>query len=74
MKQGGEKMKYKLTDYCHNKLKIDVASELESLTFSELVKIAKLINRFYTKSNNEPTTVINIYDYLGTYDQHEKKI
>ena len=57
-------MKYKATDYYHNQLKIDVASELESLTFSELVTIAKLINRFYTKSNNEPTTVINILDYL----------
>ena len=44
-------------------LQHDIASELESLTFNELISIAMSINRFYSKSNNKHTIVINCFDY-----------
>jgi len=44
-------------------LQHDIASELESLTFEELISIAMNINRFYSKSNNKHTIVINCCDY-----------
>ena len=45
-------------------LQADIASELESLTFEELVEIAMLINQFYSKSNNKPTIILNVFNYL----------
>ena len=45
-------------------LQHDIASELESLTFDELVKIAMAINKFYSKSNGKHTIVINCFNYI----------
>jgi hypothetical protein len=44
-------------------LQHDIERELEGLTFNELVKIAKLINEFYSKSNGKPTLIFNLFNY-----------
>tara|TARA_R100000995_G_scaffold24446_2_gene10548 strand:- start:66 stop:233 length:168 start_codon:yes stop_codon:yes gene_type:complete len=54
-----------MTDIKKQKLlQLDIERELEGLTFEELVKIAMLINQFYSKSNNKPTIIFNLFNYL----------
>jgi hypothetical protein len=51
----------------HRKQKLlqhDIAQELESLTFEELIHLAMEINEFYTKSNGKHTIVINCHKYV----------
>ncbi len=50
-------------------LQSDIASELESLTFEELVQIAMLINEFYSKSNGKPTLIFNMFNYTKESEQ-----
>ena len=45
-------------------LQLDIERELEGLTFEELAQIAMLINEFYSKSNNKPTIILNVFNYL----------
>jgi len=45
-------------------LQHDIERELEGLTFNELSQIAMLINEFYSKSNGEPTMILNILKYM----------
>tara|TARA_X000001388_G_scaffold76423_1_gene73736 strand:- start:46 stop:213 length:168 start_codon:yes stop_codon:yes gene_type:complete len=54
-----------MTDIKKQKLlQLDIERELEGLTFEELVEIAMLINQFYSKSNNKPTIIFNLFNYL----------
>jgi hypothetical protein len=39
-------------------LQLDIERELEGLTFEELVEIAMLINKFYSKN------ILNVFNYL----------
>lgn len=50
-------------------LQSDIASELESLTFEELIQIAMLINEFYSKSNGKPTLIFNMFNYTKESEQ-----
>lgn len=55
---------------CKQKLlQHDIERELEGLTFDELVKIAMLINEFYSKSNGKPTLIFNIFNYTKKVEQ-----
>ena len=44
----------------HKRLQHDISQELEALTFEELKKIGKLINKFYSRSNRKKTVIIKI--------------
>ena len=45
-------------------LQHDISSELESLTFDELISIAMKINRMYSESNGKHTIIINCCKYI----------
>ena len=59
------KINKKELDRCKKQklLQHDITSELESLTFNELIHIAMSINRFYSKSNGKHTIIINCCEY-----------
>ena len=60
----------------HRKQKLlqhDIAQELESLTFEELIHLAMEINQFYTKSNGQHTIVINCPKYVQRSMKAKKK-
>jgi len=44
-------------------LQHDIERELEGLTFNELMEIAILINKMYSKSNGKPTLIFNLFNY-----------